>query len=443
MHNLKKINFLIGFLTLSSLLTLHLMGSAGLSFAQGEDMALSQEEEKEMEAKIAELEEKISKYRSAINTNRQKARTLKTEIAILDDEVAKSELEIQRINLIIFSLNTKIIEKESQIREIERHVDLEKTALGELIREISIYDDVSFVEIVLGQDKLSDFLADLRSLENFQNQIQYTLDEIRVLKSELEREKEILNQEKQEQIALKYVQQEQRNEVDGNKRKKETLLQQTKGQEDLFAQLVSKTKKDIEAIKGRLYFLKGIISDGQLSFGEAYQYAKYAAIYTGIRPAFLLAILSKESGLGKNVGTGTWRIDMKPTQRPYFLQICEKLGINPDDYQVSKKAWYGWGGAMGPAQFLPATWLGYEARIAEITGNNPPSPWNIKDAFVASALYLVNKGANNHDYYIEWKSAMIYLAGSNWNKPYLSFYGDQVMVIATQFQEEIDILEGK
>lgn len=96
---------------------------------------------------------------------------------------------------------------------------------------------------------------------------------------------------------------------------------------------------------------------------------------------------------------------------------------------------------MGPAQFLPATWLGYETRVTEITGNNPASPWNVKDAFVASALYLVNKGADQKTYDTEWKSAMIYLAGSNWSKPYLAFYGDQVMALAAQFQREIDILE--
>jgi len=54
---------------------------------------------------------------------------------------------------------------------------------------------------------------------------------------------------------------------------------------------------------------------------------------------------------------------------------------------------------------------------------------------------LVNKGANQQTHYVEWKSAMIYLAGSNWNKPYLAFYGDQVMALAAQFQREVDILE--
>ena len=399
------------------------------------------EEEKEMEAKIKELEEKIAKYRAGITTNQQRVRTLQTEIAILDDEINEAELEIKRIDLIIQRLESKIVEKKVIIREIEREVDLEKTALSEIIREIRKYDDVSFLEIILARDQLSDFLSEVRSLENFQDQTQQALNKIYNLKSNLEQEKTTLTDEKEEQLGLKTIQAEQRVILERKKKEQKTLLEQTKGQEQLFSQLVKKTQLDIEAVKNRLYYLKGWITDGSLRFEDAYKFAKFASIYTGVRPAFLLAILSRESELGKNVGTGTWREDMKPSQRPYYLQICEKLNLSPDTYPVSKKAWYGWGGAMGPAQFLPATWLGYEQRIAEITGNNPPSPWNIKDAFVAAALYLANKGANQQTYNVEWKAAMIYLAGANWNKPYLSFYGNQVMDLAAQIQEQVDILE--
>ena len=131
---------------------------------------------------------------------------------------------------------------------------------------------------------------------------------------------------------------------------------------------------------------------------------------------------------------------MKPSHHAAFLDICQRLGLDPDQMPVSKKAWYGWGGAMGPAQFIPRTWVGYEKRVTAITGHNPPSPWNTEDAFVASALYLANAGATGKTYATEWKAAMIYLAGSNWDKPYLRFYGDQVMDLVGTIQAQIDIL---
>ena len=395
----------------------------------------------EAETKLKDLESKIAQYRDAISQNQQKAKSLKTEISILDDEIKSAELEIQRTDLLIKNLDKQISQKEKSITGIEREVDLEKTTVAELIREMRKYDDISLLEEILGKEKLSDFLSELKSLENFQGQVQEELKKISDAKANLEQEKSGLSDKKDEQTSLRSLQNEQRINLESKKRDRNNLLVQTKGQENLFNQLVKKTQSDIEAVKNKLYFLQGLITDGSLRFEDAYKYAKLAGIYTGVRPAFLLAILSRESELGKNIGTGTWRTDMKSSQKQYYLQICNELGVDPDKYPVSKKQWYGWGGAMGPAQMMPATWLGYKARISEITGNNPPSPWNVKDAFTASALYLANKGADQQTSAAEWKAAMMYLAGANWKSSSLRFYGDQVMDRAENFQEQIDILE--
>jgi len=96
---------------------------------------------------------------------------------------------------------------------------------------------------------------------------------------------------------------------------------------------------------------------------------------------------------------------------------------------------------MGPAQFIPTTWVLYEKRISEITGNNPPSPWDPKDAFVASALLLKDNGAAARTYQAENRAALKYLAGSNWQKSAYRFYGDDVMALAAKYQEQIDILK--
>jgi membrane-bound lytic murein transglycosylase B len=95
---------------------------------------------------------------------------------------------------------------------------------------------------------------------------------------------------------------------------------------------------------------------------------------------------------------------------------------------------------MGPAQFMPTTWLIYKNKISEITGNNPPNPWNPQDAFVAASLLLKDNGAANGDYAAERKAALKYLAGSNWNKSAYSFYGDDVMELANKYQNMIDII---
>jgi len=132
---------------------------------------------------------------------------------------------------------------------------------------------------------------------------------------------------------------------------------------------------------------------------------------------------------------------MHPRDWDAFLEITKKLGLDPDTTPVSAKPSYGWGGAMGPAQFLPSTWREYESRVAEITGHNPPSPWNLDDALAAAGIKLAAAGANSQKYEDEWRAAMIYFAGSRWENPAYGFYGDGVLDLANFYQEQIRLLQ--
>ena len=114
-------------------------------------------------------------------------------------------------------------------------------------------------------------------------------------------------------------------------------------------------------------------------------------------------------------------------QRSAFVELTASLGFDPDLMPISKKAWYGYcGGAMGPAQFMPTTWKLYENRISQITGHNPPNPWDPFDAFAAAALLLKDNGAVSGNYTAERNAALKYLAGSNWKKSAYSFYGEML-----------------
>ena len=126
-----------------------------------------------------------------------------------------------------------------------------------------------------------------------------------------------------------------------------------------------------------------------------------------------------------------------------FLDITSRLGLNPDAMPVSKKPWYGYGGAMGPAQFIPSTWILYEDRIATATGHNPPNPWLPEDAFMATGLLMADNGADKKTYAAERLAALRYLAGwTNANKSAYAFYGNDVMDLAAKYQRQIDILNA-
>lgn len=393
----------------------------------------------DLRQQLEEIQNKITLYGEQIKQKEKETKTLKRDIEILEDQVQQIELEIQQTELAIKEIDLIIKEKEKEIAKFTQQIDQQKIILTEYLRTIYQYDQVSLPEIILKRQNFSDFFEEVQSLENLQAKIQIILQELQSLKNKLEDEKNILEDKKEEQNQLRSLQEIQKRSSEKRKQEKNNLLKQTKGQESLFKKLIDKAISDIGSIKNQLYLLEGV--GLKMTLEEALTHAQFASSKTGVRPAFLLAVLKKESSWGTNVGTGIWRSDMHSRDQQAFLEITKKLGLNPDKMPVSRKPSYGWGGAMGPAQFLPSTWQFYEEEIATLTGHQPPNPWDIDDAFVGAALKLAKNGANQQTYEAEWKAAMIYFAGRRWNNPFYYFYGDQVMELAKVIQEQIDLIK--
>ena len=133
----------------------------------------------------------------------------------------------------------------------------------------------------------------------------------------------------------------------------------------------------------------------------------------------------------------SWRDD-----QTIFLALTKQLGLDPETVPLSCPWQGGWGGAMGPSQFIPTTWNSYAPRVASTVGVGTADPWNPEHAFVASALYLADLGASAGGFTAERTAALKYYAGSNWSNPQNAFYGNGVMGHASTIQNTIDELKG-
>lgn len=94
---------------------------------------------------------------------------------------------------------------------------------------------------------------------------------------------------------------------------------------------------------------------------------------------------------------------------------------------------------MGFAQFLPSTWMAYKDRLAAMLGATP-SPWNPRDAFLATAVYLADLGANKGGTENERIAAARYYAGGRW-RSYLYSYGAKVIELASYYEGQLSILQ--
>ena len=135
---------------------------------------------------------------------------------------------------------------------------------------------------------------------------------------------------------------------------------------------------------------------------------------------------------------------MKPVRDiPLFVQLTKQLGRNYQETPVSccifrnGKPW-GWGGAMGPAQFIPSTWALFAEQVQQLLQKNTVAdPWNVQDSFLAAALYLKKLGANG-TYRGELNAALNYFGcRTAWC---VSHYGRPVLERTKKYENEINII---
>ena len=413
------------------------------SLAEEVNQNATKERREELQKQLDNLDSQIGALDSIIQQKRTESASLERDIAIFDAKIKKAKLEIQRRDAEIAKTKTGISQKSEQIITLSDKSEKKKNSLAELIRKNNEMDSTGLAEIILGYQKMSDFFVTEDTLEPIHRLIQDTLDEIRATKKQTEKEKDDLTERQAEQVQLKAAQERERKKLAANEAEKKNLLKISKGVEKGYQAIMALKQKDAATIRSQLFLLSGSPS---ISFEKAVGYANLVWNKLKVRPAFLLGVIREESNLGANVGKGNWKEDLAhpncAKQRTAFTQITSELGLDPDLLPVSKKVWYGYcGGAMGPAQFMPTTWLLYKKGISNITGNNPPNPWDPKDAFVASGLLLKDNGASAGGYEAERKAALKYLAGGkNWNKPAYAFYENDVRKFAADYQEQIDII---
>jgi hypothetical protein len=393
-----------------------------------------------LERTLSILDAEIKVQEDILRAQQGRSVSLERDLAIINAKITKTKLSIKAINIAIEDLSQEIGQKGSLINALSLKLARERDSLAQIIRKTNQIDSFSLPEIVLGRDSLSQFFADLDSFQEIRKNLEESFKVLEDSKNKTAEEKDLLEERREEEVALRRAQELEKRRQEVQESEKKTILKISRGLEAEYQKLLKSKEQSAAQIRSELFTLRG---SAAIPFEKAHRYALVASQKTSVRPALILGIIAEESNLGENVGTGNWRVDMKsPRDTLPFLDITSRLGLDPDKMPVSKKAWYGFGGAMGPAQFIPSTWVLFESRIAKATGHNPPNPWDPEDAFMAAALLLMDNGADKGTYSAERLAALRYFAGwANAKKSSFAFYGDDVMDLAEKYQRQIDILD--
>lgn len=404
-----------------------------------------------LKAELDQVLKEIAAQTVILRQKQAEGSSISRDIAILTAQINEAKLKIRAKNIAIETLGKDINNKTATIHDLQERVAYGTSSLSKLVRKAEQIGDFTLAEIVLSSRQLSDFVRDADDYHVIKEQLNVALDALKDNKQKTETERTALDSKRANEIDQKISIEAEKRKIEKAEAEKARLLSLSKKEQQNYQSEISTREKRAAAIRDALFSLR---DTSAIPFGSALQYATAASAATGVRPAFILAILTQESDMGKNVGrcnrpgdppNKLWNAIMKPERdiEPY-KRIVAGLGLSPESKPLSCPLGSGgWGGAMGPSQFIPSTWESVAPQIAAAVGVTTPNPWDPKHAIFATAIYLSQLGAGEGGYTAERRAALRYYAGGNWNKPANAFYGDGVMQKATNIQENmIDQLKG-
>jgi len=413
----------------------------------------SQSDKNYCQNELAQIEAQLNILLDQQKEQQKQTGTLKGDVNYLTSQINALKTKIKARAMVISQLKVNIAEKVSIINSLSEKVERERESLAQLLRNTNEFDDGNMVHLILSDNSISDFYSDLESYASIKQAVKTSVDIINGVKVQTEATKQDLEKKQDAETDAKSDLESAQKKVAQSEAEKKALLAISKNKEAEYQRLAAQKKIRADRIRSALFPLAGISQ--KIEFGTALAYANDVKAKLVVDPAFLLAILTQESNLGANVGqcyltnpdtgagvgknTGTIFANvMKPTRdvEP-FLEITAALGLNAFQTAVSCPiaGVAGYGGAMGPAQFIPSTWKLFSARLQAILGGIP-NPWSPKDSFMASGMYLSDLGAVGNSVSAQNRAACKYYGSGGAT----CSYSRSVMNLKTKIQADIDLL---
>jgi peptidoglycan hydrolase CwlO-like protein len=418
--------------------------------------------EQQLLAIEAQCNLEIADLTSKSDVTKQYSSALQNGIADLNYKITKIQLEIKAKNAAIKQLGDNIVVKNKYIGQLSNRMDDIKKTIGKMLRDSYSLDNQSVTSMLLSSDNLSNYFINVDNYSTINQKLQTLIQELTGVKQTSEQEKKNLEAKQAQESKLKYEQEQAKTTTQSLKTEQQTLLSLTQNKEAEYQQMITEKEKLKNQIRNKLY---KTASGEEISFGDALKLIQPYESTIGVNSALILAVLFQESAvdstIGKNIGQCTYnqvsscgagKNVMSNTQVPSFLSLANSLGLNANTTPVSCPICSdgNYGGAMGPAQFMPVTWNGISSRVGSIIGASCPSPFKNLDAFVASGVLLKDNQDRCEAAFTKktdiWAcAASKYYGGLNLKGSKLSSfmyrgYGASVLTRALQFEKDIATL---
>ena len=145
---------------------------------------------------LASVEDEIKQKQQVLKSKQLERTSYERDVAILDAKIAEAQLQIKAKTISIEHLSQDIGNKLQKIGTLDSKIETGKESLAQLIRKTDELDNVTVPEIILGNNNISEALADVDSYNSVRSSLAQLFIKIRENKTETEAEKKILDAKK-------------------------------------------------------------------------------------------------------------------------------------------------------------------------------------------------------------------------------------------------------
>lgn len=243
------------------------------NFVFGQDLMINSDDASNAEIKditnqidvkkdlIKKKQDQQAELQKALIVKQSEKADLANQLAILDNHLEKSKIDIESTQMEIDKTNLEIKKIMIEIDDKNKDIENEKNNIADTMNLMYKQDGVSSLEIILLNKSLSDFLNQIKYLENINSEIKNSLNNVLDLKSQLETEKLAAEQKNKDLDKLKNDLVDNKNKVEDEQQTKIFVLDQTKSSEQEYQRLIRLAKQEQQQASNDIYNMEKVMRE--------------------------------------------------------------------------------------------------------------------------------------------------------------------------------------
>lgn len=216
---------------------------------------------KQKRSQLEALKNQQAEYQKALQKKQAEKANLQNQLELIEGSSAQTQLKLDQARIDIETTNLEMQKVSLEIVEQDKKISESKENLSSALKLLSQEDDKSQLEILLMNNHLTDYVSQLRYLEDINGKIADSVDSLRSAKATLEDNSKKLEDSRERLRVLKTNLESQQVTLAEEKDAKSFLLDQTKNSEAEFQKQVAEFKRQQQSASADVANLERTLRD--------------------------------------------------------------------------------------------------------------------------------------------------------------------------------------